>query len=248
MMEMNQAERQIFLDKCEKAFAQFQVDCPAFVFSEELARQIADVLKVEKLDPRNSRHLALAFAKVQSSHSALVTPETGQVLEEDELTVRARQLIAERNLTLYSIDQMSSQELERYASSAVWNRALELLNPEPNPVALLTRGELAQASSETFAHNRSRAANEPPMLIADAARKLAEEKRDFLSGFANGGSVPTPQRPRKTPVGLPWQPPKLSSEKDLQTAQRNCESRNKFTEDLQTRMSRRIRVLKHRGR
>jgi hypothetical protein len=87
---MNQEEQKKFLD-ADTAFLAFQHRNPDFVFSEELAREMALTLQAEGLDPRNVHHLSAAWLKIRPTPAPQPAPVSEPV---DPIEAEARRMIA----------------------------------------------------------------------------------------------------------------------------------------------------------
>jgi hypothetical protein len=136
---MNEAQTQLFLEQSEHAFITFQQCTPEFIFSENLARQMAEALKLNGLDPRKPEHLSLAWQKVRPASATA---------PDNSLEAAARTLLQDTTFSA-RVREMSAEEFERATHNLAFVRAVELLEPPAPTDRPATRGEAVREAGIT---------------------------------------------------------------------------------------------------
>jgi|HubBroStandDraft_2_1064218.scaffolds.fasta_scaffold00832_2 hypothetical protein len=178
---MNQAEQQIFLDKCESAFLLFVGRNPHYEQTESNARHVAAELRALGLSPTSAEHLQLVWDKLKVPAVAPSEPA-------DPIEIEARRLIASGEVTAQGIADMSSEEFLRRSHNLGFVKACELLEPPAPAGPALTRGDIALQAGIAERARLNGIVIEP----YDPAAEVARSNREFQSGFANH-QEPTPQ-------------------------------------------------------
>jgi hypothetical protein len=158
---MNEAQTQLFLEQSEHAFITFQQCTPEFIFSEDLARQMAEVLKLSGLDPRKPEHLSLAWSKVRTAPA----PEPA----DNSVEAAARTMLQDTTFPA-RVAEMSAEEFERATHNLAFVRAVELLEPPAPTDRPTTRGEVVREAGITELVQRGEIRIAPSVPKASAQR------------------------------------------------------------------------------
>jgi hypothetical protein len=231
---MNQAEQQLFLDKCEEAFLVFAGRNPQYEQTESNARRIATELKALGLSPTNAEHIQIAWDKLKPASA----PEST-----DPVELEARALIASGRVTLESIEGMSVSAYELAARSAVFGRCVEILSPKRAP-SVLTAGEVGAALGQANLSTD----NGIPATVAQKVEELEAWKRKHFESISTAPAPGqgTPQRGFTNP-GRDMPLPKLTSEAQFAATIQRERADQKFLEGARDKAARVRRVKANRG-
>jgi hypothetical protein len=134
----NQAEQQLFLDKCGEAFLIFAGRNPRYEETESNARRIAAELRALRLSPTNAEHIQLVWDKLK--------PATAPEPAGNSVEAAARALLLDVTFPA-RVREMSAEEFERATHNLAFVRAVELLEPPADRPA--TRGEVVREAGIT---------------------------------------------------------------------------------------------------
>jgi hypothetical protein len=238
---MNQLEQTEYLDACQRAFVVFASRFPDYPQTEANAREMARELTASGLRPDNADHLAAVWERLRPK----TAPAPQPVLESaDPIEAEARALIDSGKISLETINAMSNSAYELASRSAVFCKALEILEPRREP-SVLTRGELGAAAGQA-------ALSTDQGILTTTAQKVEELeawKREHFAKISTAGT-PATVAPRSgiTNPGRDIPLPKLASEAQFAAAIQRERADQKFLEGARDKTARVRRVKAHRGR
>jgi hypothetical protein len=237
---MNQAEQSEYLDACQRAFLVFASRFPDYPQTEANAREMARELTASGLRPDNADHLAAVWERLRPkiAPAPQVAPEST-----DPVELEARELISSGRITLESINQMSGSQYELASRSAVFCKALEILEPRREP-SVLTHGELVAAAGQANLSTEKGI----PTTTAQKIEELEAWKRDHFARISTAGT-PAAGAPRSgiTNPGRDMPLPKLASEAQFAATIRQEREDQKFLEAARNKAARVRRVKANRA-
>jgi hypothetical protein len=237
---MNQLEQTEYLDACQRAFIVFSQRHPEYPQTEARAREMANELTASGLRPDNADHLAVVWERLRPKTVPAPQPAPEPT---DPVEVEALALISSGRISLESINAMSNSAYELASRSAVFCKALEILEPRREP-SVLTQGELATAAGQANLLTN----NGVPTTTAEQIEKTEALKRKHFESISTA-PAPVSSNPRGV-VNLHQaanMPKTLTSVQVAAHLKMNRED-NAFIEAAAEKAGRVRRVKAHRGR
>jgi hypothetical protein len=182
--------------------------------------------------------------RIRSSENTAAHPANPQPQAppaEDPITVEARDLISSGRITLESINAMSNSQYELASRSAVFCKALEILEPRREP-SILTQGELAAAAGQASLSTN----NGVPTTTAQKVEELEEWKRKHFESISTA-PAPGSSNPRGVMnLHQAGHVPKTVSPAQFAAVIRQEREDQQFIENGAQKTARRKRVIAHR--